>query len=319
MSIKRAKLLVSRSSRAREFRDNLFETLSKKKVMGALTIVPAVLLFLFLNFAPILWALIGGFFSIPALNPEWTWVGLDNYTFILNDSSFWHSAWIGFLFTAGSIALQLGVGVGLALLVNRDFKYKYIVRTIVMFPYLVPTAVVGFIALWMNNDTWGITNQLLQQAGLIGEAITFYGSPDNALLAVILTFSWKFIIFVTIMVLAKLQSIPDSFYEAAEVSGASAFDKFRDITLPHLKDVIFIVLLLRGVWTLNKFDIIWVLTQGGPGDATFTPPVYVFETAFITNRIGRAAATSVLLFIVLAAVAVLYFKYLNPEEEVAVE
>jgi multiple sugar transport system permease protein len=287
--------------------------------MGALTIIPAILLFMFLNLAPIAWAIAGGFFSIPALSPEWTWVGLDNYVFILRDDAFWTAAWVGLIFTGGSIIVQLGVGIGLALLVNRDFKYKYFVRTVIMFPYLVPTAVVGFIALWMNNDSFGITNQFLQQIGLIDQYIAFYGTPDYALPAVIATFSWKFTIFVTIMVLAKLQSIPDSFYEAAEVSGASAFDKFRDITFPQIKDVIFIVLLLRGVWTLNKFDIIWVLTQGGPGDATFTPPVYVFETAFITNRIGRAAAISVLLFIVLGTVAILYFKYLNPEEEVAVE
>lgn len=319
MSIKRAKLLVSRSSRARDFRDDLYETLSKKKVMGALTIVPAVILFLFLNFAPIVWALVGGFFSIPALNPEWTWVGLDNYRFLLNDPSFWHSAWIGLLFTAGSIAIQLGVGVGLALLVNRNFKYKYIVRTIVMFPYLVPTAVVGFIALWMNNDTWGITNQLLTQSGLVAEAISFYGSPDNALLAVMLTFSWKFTIFVTIMVLAKLQSIPNSFYEAAEVSGASGFDKFKDITLPHLKDVIFIVLLLRGVWTLNKFDIIWVLTGGGPVDATTTLPVYAFEMAFLSHRLGRASAVAVVLFGVLSIAAIIYFHVAEPSKEVRVE
>lgn len=319
MSFSPLKTVVARSEGARGFRDDLYERLSRKRVLAALTILPALGLFLFLNMVPILWAIAAGFFKINALNPEWTWVGLENYEIILTDDAFWGAAWRGAIFTGGSIVIQLTVGVGLALLVNRDFKHKYAARTIVMFPYLVPTAVLGFIAIWMNNGTFGITNQILQQLGLIKEFIAWYGTPDVVMEAVILTFSWKFTIFVTIMVLAKLQGIPDSFYEAAEVSGATAWDKFRDITLPHLKGVIFIVLLLRGVWTLNKFDIIWVLTRGGPGDSTTTPPVYVFETAFQSNNLGIAASVSVLLFVVVGIVAILYFAILNPEEEVRVE
>ncbi len=319
MSFAPIKKFVAGSNQARGFRDGLYERLSRKRVLAALTIFPALFLFLFLNMVPILWAIAAGFFKINALNPVWTWVGLENYEIILTDDRFWASAWRGVVFTGGSIAIQLGVGVGLALLINEDYKYKYAARTIVMFPYLVPTAVLGFIAIWMNNGTFGITNQLLVQLGFITDYVAWYGTPDVVMAALVATFSWKFTIFVTIMVLAKLQSIPDSFYEAAEVSGASAWDKFRDITLPHLKGVIFIVLLLRGVWTLNKFDIIWVLTRGGPGDETTTPPVYVFETAFQANNLGIAASVSVLLFVVVGFVAVLYFAILNPEEEVRVE
>lgn len=319
MSFSPIKRAVAGSKQARGFRDGLYERLSRRRVLAALTILPALFLFLFLNMVPILWAIAAGFFKINALNPVWEWVGVANYELILGDDAFWGAAWRGAVFTGGAIVIQLTLGVALALLIDRDFKYKYAARTIVMFPYLVPTAVLGFIAIWMNNGTFGITNQILVSLGVISEFIAWYGTTDIVMAAVITTFSWKFTIFVTIMVLAKLQSIPDSFYEAAEVSGATSWDKFRDITLPHLKGVIFIVLLLRGVWTLNKFDIIWVLTRGGPGDSTTTPPVYVFEMAFQSNNLGLAASVSVLLFVVVGIVAILYFRILNPEEEVRVE
>jgi multiple sugar transport system permease protein len=121
---------------------------------------------------------------------------------------------------------------------------------------------------------------------------------------------------VIILVLAKLQSIPDTFYEAAKASGASTYQAFRDITLPNLKSVIFIVLLLRAVWTFNKFDIVWLLTGGGPGTATTIAPVYAYELGFQRGSLGRAAAASVVLFGILSVVAIIYFLLLAPEEEV---
>jgi multiple sugar transport system permease protein len=301
------------------YRDTLFEFLSRKRVLAAITVIPALLLFAFITVIPIFWMIYAGFHSIPIYGTTWEWVSLDHYSFLLQWGPFWDSLWRGAVFAAGSVALQVTTGVGLALLLNKSFKYQNMVRAIAMLPYMIPTAVLGFIALWMTNGTWGVLNVMPQELGLITEPIYYFGSEEFALLSVIVTGSWKWSIFVTIFVLARLQSIPDGFYEAARMAGASSYQMFRDITLPNIKGVIYIVVLLRGIWMFNKFDIVWVLTQGGPGDSTTTAAVQAYLVAFARSNLGQAAAFSTLLFIVLAAGGAVYLYKFRPEQEVQVE
>ena len=299
--------------------DRLFEFLSKKRVMIFLTVVPAILLFSVITLVPMGWSFVAGFYDIPIFSPEWEFIGLQNYTEILLEPEFFQSIWKGIIFSGSTILIQLVFGIGLATLINRKFPFETVVRGIVFLPYLFPTTILGFIALWMMDSTYGVFNQILVQLGLIPQYIGWFGREEFAMFALIGTHSWKYTIFVSIMVLARLQSIPNSHYEAATVAGANLWQQFRDITLPNLKGVIFIVLLLRGVWNFNKFDIIWVLTRGGPNEATYTAPVYAYDLAFSSNQLGKAAAASSLLFLILIAVAIVYFVVLEPEQEVRVE
>lgn len=301
------------------FRNQLFEFLSAEKTLIVLTVVPVAVLFAFVNLLPILWAVAAGFHEISAFSPEWEWVGLENYTELLTDDNFYSALYKSLLFTVGTTGLNLLLGIGFALLVNRTFRGISLVRAILMLPYMVSTAVLGFITLWMANSQFGIINQVLADLGLINEFVPWFGAPELAMLSVILTNSWKFSIFVTIMVLARLQGIPDGIYEAAKVSGATPYQRFRDITLPNLKGVIFIVILLRGVWNFNKFDILFILTQGGPAGATTTAPIHAYNIAFLQTSLGEAAAMSTILFVILVSAATLYFYVLEPEEEVRVE
>ena len=310
--------LVASGSRLK-YQQRAFDILSDKRVMGVLTIVPATLLFIFVNVIPIGWAVAAGFFEISAFSPTWNWAGLSNYQQILTDPGFWATIRRSLVFAGGSVAIQLVVGVGYALLLNRTFRGSTFVRAIMMLPYLIPTAILGFIGLWMGDSQFGIINQVLVSLGLIAEKFPWYGNESTAMIAVIFTNSWKFSIFVTIMVLARLQSIPSGLYEAAEVMGATPYERFRDVTLPNLKGVIFIVLLLRGIWMFNKFDIIYVLTQGGPRGITTTAPIYAYQVAFNQLQLGYAAAISTLLFVMLIAGAIIYFRVLEPEQEVRVE
>jgi multiple sugar transport system permease protein len=300
-------------------KERLFEFLSRRYVFIALTVLPTALLFAFINLLPIGWAIYASVFEIPLLSPDWQFIGIEHYVEILSDPAFWTVVQRSVVFAGGSVALQLVAGTGFALLLNRKFKFEYVIRALVLLPYTIPTAVLGFMALWMMNSQWGIINQILVQLGLLQNAIPWFANPDLAMIAVIVTNSWKFSIFVTIMVLARLQSIPDGYYEAAELAGANAYQRFRDITLPNLKGVIFIVLLLRGVWMFNKFDIIWVLTNGGPGQRTETASIYAFRTALFENNLGKAATISTILFVMLVVAALIYFAVLKPEEEVQVE
>lgn len=319
MSIHNPLASVFRNQRISEFQNSLYGFLSNRWVLAAITVIPAAILFTFVNLLPIGWAVTAGFFEVSAFSPEWAWNGIENYIFTLNDAAFWASLWRSVVFAGGSVAIQVVFGTAIALIINRDFKFAALIRALAMLPYLIPTAILGFIALWMANSQFGVINQVLVQLGLIENHIAWYGNRDLAMWAVIVTSSWKFSIFVTIMVLARLQSIPEGYYEAATVAGATWFQKFRDITLPNLKGVLFIVILLRGVWMFNKFDIIFVLTKGGPIDKTTTSAIYAYNTAFVTTALGRAAAISTLLFMILIAAALIYFYKFEPSREVRVE
>ncbi|QHS16687.1 sugar ABC transporter permease [haloarchaeon 3A1-DGR] len=301
------------------FQNEVYERLSSERLMVVLTVVPVLLLLTFVLVLPILWAIWSSFHRIPLYQPQWTWIGVEHYVTQIASPMFRASLWKSVIFAVGSVAIQLTAGIGIALIINRDFKFNKGVRAIVLLPYLIPTALLGFLALWMFNTNWGILNSILVRAGLIDVGIQWFGNPDTAMLLLMVATAWKYAIFATILVLARLQSIPDGYYDAARVAGASRWQKFRDITLPNLKGVIFIVVLLRGIWMFNKYDIIAVMTNGGPGDATQTAPIYAYKLAFNSYNLGESAAVSVILFVILIGAALIYFRVLEPESEVRTE
>lgn len=302
--------------------ESVEDFLSKRWVMASLTVIPAATLFLLIVALPILWAIIASFYEIPSFSPVWQWTGIDNYQFIFQDSLFFESLGRNLVWAGGTAFLNTTLGISVALLLNRKFKFKQIAVTIAFLPYLIPTAFLAYFALWMTNQQWGVINQILLMLGIVssdGMIAFFSGNQTLAMLSMIVTHSWRYSIFVAILVLARLQSIPDDLYESAQMSGATMYQQFRDITLPNIKNVLFIVLLLRSVWNFNQFDIIWVLTKGGPGKATTTLPVYAYEQAFLYNSLGLASAVSVVLFVFLSVVAIIYFKVAEPSKEIRVE
>lgn len=301
------------------FQTRVFELLSNRRVMVLYTVAPVVVLFLLINVFPIVWAIVGSFFDIPPFGGPWEWNWFDHYTYLYGADAFWQSMWRSVVFSVGSVVVQVIAGLGLALLVTRDFKFKRAVRAVSFVPYLIPTVVFGFMAIWMTDRRYGIINRLLVDAGVLKTGVPFFAEPSLVMPSLILVNSWKLAIFVTIMAVARLQGIPDSYYEAAEMAGAGSWEKFRDITFPNLKGVLFIVILLRFVWMFIKFDIVWVLTRGGPNDVALTAPLYAFETAFFQLLLGRAAAVSTVLFGLLVVAAVVYFRVLEPSQGVRVE
>lgn len=287
--------------------------------MSTLSIGPSVSLLAVIMMGPILWAIAASFFQVNPFSPDWTYVGMENYQSIIADPAFWTSVQRAAVFAAGNVSLQVVLGVTLAVVINRKLPFQRLIRSLILVPYLVPTAAVGYMAVWMGNSQWGIVNQLLVEVGLLESAFPWFGNPKTAMVSVILANSWKFTLFATILVLARLQSIPDSYYEAAQMAGAKPWQRFRDVTLPNIKNVVLIIVLLRGIWMFNQFDLIWVMTKGGPSDATMTAPILIYRTAFIGQELGKASAMATLLFLLIAATAIVYFVVFQPSTEVQVQ
>jgi multiple sugar transport system permease protein len=239
-----------------------------------------------------------------------TFIGLGNFTYLLAHWEFWQSFQNGVVFAAGSVALQTVLGVGLALLLNRRFVGRGFARSVLLFPYLVPSVVGILVLRWMLNDLYGIVNAWLLQLGLVAAPVAWFGRPGWAMLSLIGINTWMFYPFVMLCVLARLQSIPPELYEAARVDGAGPLAQLWSITLPQIRGTLAIVVLVRTLWMFNKFDTVWLTTQGGPFGTTQTLPVLAYVRAFSLYELGRGAAVGILLCGMLGVVFAAYQRWL---------
>jgi multiple sugar transport system permease protein len=269
-------------------------------------------------YLPIIYALTLGFYHRTAFNPDAVWTGLDNFIWIVNDPGLWHALNRSLVFTVGSVSAQLAFGLFFGLLLHQGMRGLNVMRTLVILPYLLPVVVVGLVFRWILNPEFGIVNQVLMDIGLIDLPINFFGGLDTAMLSVIVATVWQYGSFAALLIFARLQSINPKLYEAARTSGAGAWRCFMDVTLPNLRTTLLVIVLLRGIWMFNKFDLIWIITAGGPLEATETLPIYAYKLAFQDFDFGRAAAACTAMFLVLVIGSILYFRFFNPTREVEV-
>ena len=236
--------------------------------------------------------------------PEW--VGFANYARVLGDPDFWNALQRGVVFAGTAIFLQVILGIGFAMLLDAAIPFRRLVRGIAILPYLLPTLIVALIVRWMLNDPIGVITAGMDSLGF--GIIDWFGSPARAMAIVIMVSVWIWTPFVTVAVLAGLQSIPETLYEAAKVDGANAWQRFWHITLPQLSPVLTVVVLLRAIWMFNKFDIIWLLTGGGPLQATEHLPILAYRKAFQSYDVGMGATVSTISFLILSAAVLIYFR-----------
>lgn len=279
---------------------------------------PALILLVVTAYLPIFYAVTLSFYHRTAFDPQVTWAGLDNFRWLLGQRELWASLWRSLVFTLGAVGFQLAFGLFFGLLLNEAVRGRSLMRSLVILPYLLPTIVIGLVFRWIFNPEFGVINQILLQLSLVDRPINFFGGINAAMPSVILTTGWQYGSFAVLMILARLQSINPRLYEAARSCGAGPWRCFWDVTLPNLRTTLLLIALLRGIWMFNKFDLIWIITQGGPLNATQTLPIYVYKIAFHDFDFGRAAAVCVAMFLVLVVASVAYFKFFNPTKEVEV-
>lgn len=294
-------------------------SIKESRLIGFSWVLPSILVILLVQLLPMLYAVWLSLQDKRTTDRHARWAGLDNYRELLTTSEFWSSLGRGAVYGFGSVALQLTFGLVFALLLHRRFAGRGIARAVTMLPYMLPTASVALVFALMFNNLYGIVNRLLVDWGILDQPILFFGDDSWAMPAVIAVAVWKWTPFAVIVLLARLQAIDDTLYESAAVEGAGRWRSFLDITLPSLRSSIFLIVLLRGIWMLNKFDIPYLLTYGGPNDATQTTPIYAYNVFFQQFQQGRGAAVAVLMTLALLVVAVPYFIIVRPEREVRVE
>ena len=284
----------------------------------AAAIGPALILLLVTAYLPILYALTLAFLEKSAFSPDTRWAGLDNFRWLFRQKDLWGALGRSVVFTLGAVSFQLAFGLFFGLLLNQAIRGRAIMRSLVILPYLLPTIVIGLVFRWILNPEFGVINQILLSSGLLDRPINFFGGLNAAMASIIVTTGWQYGSFAVLLILARLQSINPRLYEAARSCGAGRWRCFWDVTLPNLRSTLMLIALLRGMWMFNKFDLIWIITQGGPLKATETLPIYVYKIAFRDFDFGRAAAASAVMFLILAVVSAVYFRFFNPTREVEV-
>jgi len=241
-------------------------------------------------------------------------VGLKNYVELTGDPVFRKVVWNSAVFTVASVTVKLMIGLLMALSLHKALFARRLVRGILLLPWVVPTVITALAWHWMFDALRGFINVSLETLGLISEPIAWLGQPATAMMAVVVVNIWRGFPFFGVSLLAGLQAIPADLYEAAAVDGASATQRFRHVTLPGLRPVIFVTTLISTIFTLNDFNIVYVMTRGGPGIATHILATYTYEVGFQALRWGRAVAVSMYLMPLVVVMIVVLARRLTRED-----
>jgi multiple sugar transport system permease protein len=286
---------------------------ARVKLFAYLLVAPAILLICGLVAYPFLFAIWVSFTDM-VVGSAGNFVGFKNFEYLAGTATFWSAIWNTIVIVLVSDALKLMIGLGLALLVHQKLPGRGLFRSVLMLPWAMP-AFVAFLT-WrvLYQPIGGGINLILTQTGIYPEIIDFLGSRSTAMGSVIVASVWRGFPFWFVSILAALQSVPKELYEAAIVDGASTWQRFWNVTIPSLMPVIIVTTLLSSIWTANGFEHVWLLTAGGPSDATMVFPVLAYF-GMQTQRIGEAAAVSVYMLPVLGILVIFATSLMMRREE----
>ena len=290
----------------------------REKLTPYFFILPSVLFLGAILGFPILYSIVISFqkYNLATLvSGKAQFIGLQNYIAVLGNPQLQNALIHSLIFTFFSILFQFTIGLGLAILLNKSFPLNNVMRGVLLSGWQVPSVVTGTVFLWLFNLDYGLVNFLLTSLKLVHEPIAWFFQPNTAMVAVVIANIWLGIPFNVILLSAGLAGLPEDVYEAATVDGANGWQKVFYITLPLLKSTILAVLMLGFIYTLRVFDIIWIMTKGGPGTATEVLPTLAYRLSFINFNFGQSSAVSVIILAILLIAAVLYLKFTFGEEK----
>lgn len=286
----------------------------RRRRTGSLLVLPALLVMLAVLGYPIV-SSIG--LSLEKVEPGagqfvGSWVGLDNYFNIGSDPAFLTALGNSIYFTMVEVAAVVVVGLGIALLLNHPLGRSGFFRVMLLVPWALAPVANAVIWKWVYNANYGILNVVLHQLGIIDRYVVWLGDPQLALNALLVADIWKSIPFMALLLLAGLQNVPPILYRAARLDGAGPWQVFRHVTLPQLRTTILICVVLQSIWALKVFDLIYVLTKGGPADGTVTLNFLAYRQTFDFGHFGYGAALANVLFLMMFVLALVYLRVFRP-------
>lgn len=274
------------------------------RIEWALFVLPALGYVIVSGVIPLIAALATGFFQTRRGVTEF--VGFRHYEWALAEPAFWNATVNSFLFTGFTVLGHLLIGLGFALLLNQKIRALPFWRGVQFAPWLFPPAAVSILWVLIYQDQFGALNSFLRSVGLSDWTVNWLGTPGVSLAAVTVASIWNWYPFLTLTLLAALQNIPEEFYEAIEIDGGGTFAKFRHVTVPHILPVVLTICVLDFFWTFRFFDMIWIMTRGGPGGSSEVLATYTYKLAFQAFRFDRAAAVGGMMLVFMAILAAIY-------------
>ncbi|MCC8024587.1 MAG: sugar ABC transporter permease [Clostridium sp.] len=280
----------------------------KRSVWPYLLVAPAVLIILCVVFIPVINAVIMSFQNYDLRRPkEIAFNGVANYIAAFSDKLFWDALWRTILWVGFGVGFQFLFGFILALLLNQKFPGRGVIRAVSMIPWVTPGVLIGLMWRWIYDGNFGVLNDILLKIHAVTEKIPFLSQVSTAFPSVIVTIIWQGIPFFALMLLAALQGVSTEMYEAADIDGATPWQKLIYVTIPSIKNTIFVTALLRVIWVANSVDVIFNMTEGGPAYSTQTLSVYVFNKGNALN-LGYASAMALILAALLLVASIPYLK-----------
>lgn len=286
-----------------------FSPTTKRKAEPYLFLFPTMLLLILMFGYPLINSFIMAFQNYKLTAPnKIDFNGIDNFKKLFSETDIWLIIKNSFLYVFFSVAGQFLFGLTLAMALNKRFPFRGLYQAIIFLPWSFSAFVIGLMHRWSFNGEYGVVNDLLLKFSVITEKIAWLGTPGYSLSVVILAMIWMGIPFFAIMILAALQSIPREIYEAASIDGCGPLRKFFQITFPYIKPTVIVTILLRTIWIFNSFDLIVVITNGGPANYSQTLPSYMYTKAFSSYDFGLASALGVVLMVVLVLYVTMFLK-----------
>lgn len=288
--------------------------ITKEARLGIFMISPALIIIIGLMLYPLLYTVyltLVDYNVLTGINKGF--VGVQEYVEVFSDPKFWNAIKVTMYFVAGSLLLQTIAGFAVATFLNIPFRGQRILRAVMLAPWAVPTVVNAQLWNWILNASYGALNKLLLGIGVIEDPIVWLGDPKLALNVIIVADTWKMLPLFVVMLLAGMSSIPPSHYEAAKLEGASFWQSFCKITFPLLKPMLLVVLIMRTAQAIRVFDIVYVLTQGGPSNSTMTISYYTYYQTFSALDFGYGSTLAMVVTLITLGIAIIYKKLLNAD------